>query len=115
MRIKILLGLLLVMMFAVSNPADAQHYRRHGYSRGYNRGPRAVVVVNAGPRYGGGYRRGYYGPGYRRGYYGGGYRRGYYGGGYRRGYYGGGYRRGYYGRGYRRGYHGGPRRVYRRY
>lgn len=92
MKIKMIIGALLIILFT-SSAADAQ-YRHRGYGPRYRRGyyRRPVVVVPPRPVV---VHRGYYGPGYRRGYY----RRGYYGPRY-------GYRRGYYGRprgyGYRR-------------
>jgi len=87
MKIKILLGALMFLLFSAT--ADAQHYRHHGghrggYSRGYHRRPGVVVVTPPGPRVV--VRRGGYGPRHR-GYYGRGYRRGYYGGRPHRGYY----------------------------
>ena len=97
MKLKILLGALLLLMFT-SEVADAQRYHRrpgYGYRRHggyYRRGP-AVVIVPPRPVI---VNRGYYGPGYRRGYYGRSYRRGHY--------YDRGYRRGYYARGPRHGY-----------
>jgi hypothetical protein len=77
MKLRILLGALLLVMFT-SDAANAQRYyhrgwgyRKHGYHR---RGP-AVVVVPPRPVI---VHRGYYGPRYNRGYYRGGYHRGYY-------------------------------------
>ncbi len=95
MKIRILLGLLLVVLFTAGSADKAQAQWRHGYRHGYyHRGPSVSVRVGPGyyprHRYYGPRHYGYYGrPAYRRHYYGGGPRyRGYYGRpGYRHHYY----------------------------
>lgn len=89
MKIKLLLGVLLVMLFATL-PASAQRYRHdrhHGYRSGYHhRQPRAVIVVNPGHRHRDSYRRGY-NRGYRSASYSRGHRNSY--GSHRHGHYDG--------------------------